>query len=76
MKYKDAYKEIESLLKYGKQELKENGEGEQLFISKTVEALEVAKIVLGSIEQVQWERDLAISQLKEIGYILGDKIKK
>lgn len=42
MEYKEAYKELESLLKYGRQELKENGEGEQLFIPKTVEALEIA----------------------------------
>lgn len=75
MDYKQAYSEIESLWKYGKQELEEYGECEQLFIPETVEALEVAKTVLGSIEQIIWERDLAMSQLKEFGYGLGEEIK-
>jgi len=75
MDYKQAYNEIESLWKYGKRELKENGQGEQLFIPETVKALEIAKAVLGSIEQIIWERDMAITQLKELGYELGEKIK-
>ncbi len=74
MKYEDAYKEIESLWKYGKQELKVYGDGEQLFLSNTLEALEIAKNAIGTIQQIQWERDLAISQLKELGYELGEKI--
>ena len=36
MDYKQAYNEIESLWKYGERELKENGQGEQLFIPETV----------------------------------------
>ena len=75
MDYKQAYKEIESLWEYGTQELKENGQGEQLFIPETVKALEIAKAVLGSIEQIIWERDMSITQLKELGYELGEKIK-
>ena len=47
MDYKQAYNEIESLWKYGERELKENGQGEQLFIPETVKALEIAKVVLG-----------------------------
>lgn len=74
MKYEDAYKEIESLLKYGKQELKEYGDGEQLFIPDTLEALEIARNVLGTIQQIQWERDLATYQLKKLGYELGEII--
>lgn len=73
---KQAYKEIESLWKYGERELKENGQGEQLFIPETVKALEIAKAVLGSIEQIIWERDMAITQLKELGYKLGQKINR
>lgn len=75
MDYKQAYKEIESLWEYGTQELKENSENKQLFIPETVKALEIAKAVLGSIEQIIWERDMAITQLKELGYELGEKIK-
>jgi len=66
MNYKQAYKEIESLWKFGKKEL---------FIPETLKALEIAKTVLGSIEQIIWERDMAITQLKELGYELGEKIK-
>ena len=76
MDYKQAYNEIESLWKYGERELKENGQGEQLFIPETVKALEIAKAVLGSIEQIIWERDMAITQLKELGYKLGQKINR
>ena len=31
--------------------------------------------VLSSIEQIRWERDVAIEQLKELGYGLGEKIR-
>lgn len=30
----------------------------------------------GAYEQVRWERDVAIEQLKELGYGLGEKIRK
>lgn len=52
----------------------------------TVEAFEMAiralenqdrgVISLGVYEQVRWERDVAISQLKELGYGLGEKIRE
>lgn len=74
-KYKQAYLEIESLLKYGKSEQKANGENEQLFIPETLRALEIAKMCIGSIQQVQWERDVTIKQLNELGYEFGQKIK-
>ncbi len=75
MDYKQAYNEIESLWKYGERELKENGQNEQVFIPETLKALEIAKTVLGSVEQIIWERDMAITQLKELGYKLGENIK-
>ena len=74
-KYEKAYNEIVSLLKYGESEWKINGENEQLFIPETLEALEMAKMCLGSIQQIQWERDVAIKQLNELGYEFGEKIK-
>lgn len=32
--------------------------------------------IVGSFEQIKWERDIAILQLEEIGYELGEKIEK
>ena len=34
-----------------------------------------AKMYIGSFEQIKWERDLAIKQLNELGYQLGEKFK-
>ena len=34
------------------------------------------KVSIGVLEQVMWERDVAIDQLKELGYELGQKIEK
>lgn len=31
---------------------------------------------LGAFEQIRWERDIAIGQLYELGYGLGEKIKE
>lgn len=31
---------------------------------------------LGAFEQIRWERDIAIGQLHELGYELGEKIKE
>ncbi len=36
-------------------------------------AFEMATNALGAIEQIQWERDLAIKQLHDLGYGLGEK---
>lgn len=31
---------------------------------------------LGAFDQIKWERDIAIGQLEELGYSLGEKIKE
>ena len=38
-------------------------------------ALMMAANALGAIEQIQWERDIAIEQLSELGLGLGQKIE-
>ena len=38
------------------------------------EALNVAINVLGAIDQIVWERNLAIKQLEELGICFGEKI--
>lgn len=39
-----------------------------------IEAMNVAISALGTIEQVRWERDVAVSQLNELGLSLGQKV--
>ena len=39
-----------------------------------IEAMNVAISALGTIEQVRWERDVAVSQLNELGLGLGQKV--
>ena len=36
-------------------------------------AFDMATNALGAIDQIQWERDLAIKQLHDLGYGLGEK---
>lgn len=31
---------------------------------------------LGAFDQIKWERDIAIGQLEELGYSLGEKIRE
>lgn len=38
------------------------------------EALHMAINALGAIDQIRWERDIAIGQLEELGIGLGEKI--
>ena len=38
-----------------------------------VTAFDMATNALGAIEQIQWERDMAIKQLHDLGYGLGEK---
>lgn len=38
------------------------------------EALKMAINALGSIDQIKWERDIAIKQLEELGIGFGQKI--
>lgn len=42
---------------------------------KGLEAHEMAINALGSIEQIKWERDVAIEQLNELGLGLGQKVE-
>lgn len=39
-----------------------------------IEAMKVAIYALGAIEQIRWERDVAVSQLEELGLSLGQKV--
>lgn len=41
-----------------------------------VAAYEYAKMALGSLRQVQWERDVALEQLNALGYKLGQTYTK
>ena len=41
----------------------------------TLETLETLKRVSKAYEQCAWERDIAIGQLRELGYGLGEKIR-
>ena len=60
----------------------DNGEclvtiSDALYIVSEVEAEYKDKFVFASVcEQIMWERDVAIAQLKELGYGLGEKIRK
>ena len=38
-----------------------------------IEAMKVAISALGAIEQYKWERDVAVSQLEELGLTFGEK---
>ena len=41
----------------------------------TKQALDHAINCVGAIEQIKWERDIAIQQLNELGYQFGEKIR-
>lgn len=45
----------------------------EIDIKRLLEATKLAIMALGAIDQVMWERDIAESQLKEIGVGLGEK---
>ena len=38
------------------------------------EAINNAITIVGAYEQIKWERDIAIQQLHDLGYELGEKI--
>ena len=42
--------------------------------SNSTEPVKMAISALGAIEQYRWERDVAISQLEELGLSLGQKV--
>ena len=45
------------------------------FSKKYIQAIDHAINCVGAIEQIKWERDIAISQLNELGYQFGEKIR-
>lgn len=47
----------------------------QILIHDTEEFRDVINY-LGAFEQIKWERDIAIGQLEELGYSLGEKIRE
>ena len=42
---------------------------------KGIQAIDHAINCVGAIEQIKWERDIAIQQLNELGYQFGEKIR-
>ena len=40
-----------------------------------LQAIDHAITCVGAIEQIKWERDIAIQQLNELGYQFGEKIR-
>lgn len=49
--------------------------GQFIIDEKWKNALALAISALGAIDQYRWERDIAVEQLKELGYELGEKIR-
>ena len=47
----------------------------QLENDEVVQAIDHAINCVGAIEQIKWERDIAIQQLNELGYQFGEKIR-
>ena len=45
------------------------------FSEKYKQAIDHAINCVGAIEQIKWERDIAIQQLNELGYQFGEKIR-
>ena len=44
-------------------------------VASNIHALPSAQPDTRSLEQIKWERDIAIQQLKDLGYSLGEKIR-
>lgn len=64
---KEAIKYIMAQLEDGYVDLGLHDENE-------LEVIHQAMNALGAIEQYKWERDVALSQLKEVGLSFGEKI--
>lgn len=48
----------------------------QLYLNdEMLQSLDHAINCVGAIEQIKWERDIAIQQLNELGYQFGEKIR-
>lgn len=45
-------------------------------LNEYTEIIKKDTVSIGAYEQVAWERDVAIDQLKQLGYELGEKIDK
>ena len=50
------------------------GEDRLYLNDEMLQSLDHAINCVGAIEQIKWERDIAISQLNELGYQFGEKI--
>ena len=48
---------------------------DDIFSNKDIQAIDHAITCVGAIEQIKWERDIAIQQLNELGYQFGEKIR-
>lgn len=44
------------------------------FDFQTSEAFSLAICTLGALDQIRWERDIAIQQLNQIGLCFGEKV--
>lgn len=75
MKTKQTIEVLKEILK-SIMETKTRGECDKA-ISKRIryiQAIDHAINCVGAIEQIKWERDIAIQQLNELGYEFGEKI--
>ena len=48
---------------------------DDIFSGKDIKAIDHAINCVGAIEQIKWERDIAIQQLNELGHQFGEKIR-
>ena len=66
----------ENIIKDTYEYLKNQYEAHERLGDKEAEYLKTAKMLVGAFKQVEWERDIAILQLKELGYSLGEKVRE
>lgn len=53
--------------------LKQTGFHQQSINQEVAQAIDMARNALGTIDQIMWERDIAIEQLESYGVHLGEK---
>lgn len=68
--------EAQTILAMLKKSLKNNKCNDKDEYNDKIKAIELALDALILNEQYKWERDVAIEQLKELGYELGQKINE
>lgn len=69
-------KRVKQLLELEKEyALKQTGYNQQPINREVANALDIAITAVGAIEQIQWERDISIEQLREYGVGFGEKKK-